>query len=163
MKKATVISALMLTCLTVFDSCKKLEDTAISSTQTNVAVALKANQSYTYALPAPFGKQTCLISQRSVNNAATIITADASGNMQLVYIPALNYIGTDVVALTINSEDGIKGNRPQHHPENKGEHHPKLRLPFRNKKCDKQDKPTESNILINFSITSDETISTINK
>jgi hypothetical protein len=101
MKKATVISALMLTCLTVFYSCKKLEDT-ISSKQTNVAVALKANQSYTYTLPAPFGKQTYLISQRSVNNATTIITADASGNMQLIYIPALNYIGTDVVALTIN-------------------------------------------------------------
>jgi hypothetical protein len=164
MKKAIVISALMLTCLTVFESCKKSEDSTIAATtQTTVAVELKANQSYTYNLPAVTGKQVYTITQTSLHNATATITADASGNMQLVYTPALNYVGSDVVALTTAPTDSCQANRPPHHPHHQGGHHPKLRLPIPHKhKCDSKDKPTENNILINFNISSDETITTVN-
>jgi hypothetical protein len=158
MKKAIVISALMLTCLTVFESCKKSEDTAIAATETTVAVELKANQTYTYTLPAVSGKQRYKITQASAKNATTAIVKDASGNMQLVYTPALNYIGSDAVALSTAPSDSCQGNRPPH-KERKGEHHPKLKLPH---KHHKKDKATENNILINFNISSDETITTVN-
>lgn len=162
MKKAIVISALMLTCLTVFESCKKSEDTAAAPVETSLAVELKANQSYTYTLPATTGKQTYRIIKSSSHGATTTITADAAGNMQLVYTPALNYVGTDAVSLSTMPPDSCHGNRPPH-PDHQGEHHPKLRLPIPHKhKCDKQDKPQENNILINFNITSDETIATVN-
>jgi hypothetical protein len=160
MKKAIVITALMLTCLTVFESCKKSEDTAIAATETKVAVGLKVNQTYTYTLPAVTGKQRYKITQASSQNATTAIVADASGNMQLVYTPALNYIGIDVVALTTAPSDSCQGNRPPH-KERKGEHHSKLKLPLPHKHH-KKDKATENNILINFNISSDETITTVN-
>jgi hypothetical protein len=160
MKKAIVISALMLTCLTVFESCKKSEDTAIATNETSVAIELKANQTYTYNLPAVTGKQRYKITQASSKNASTAIVADASGNMQLVYTPALNYIGSDAVSLSTAPSDSCQGNRPPH-PEHKGEHHSKLKLPLQHKHH-KKDKATENNILINFNITSDETISTVN-
>jgi hypothetical protein len=160
MKKAIVITALMLTCLTVFESCKKSEDTPIAATESTVAVELKANQSYTYTLPAVMGKQAYRITQTSSQNATTSITADASGNMQLVYTPALNFVGSDAVALTTAPADSCQGNRPPHH-EPKGEHHPKLKLPLPHKHH-KKDKATENNILINFNISSDETITTVN-
>ncbi len=160
MKKAIVITALMLTCLTVFESCKKSEDTAIADTKTTVAVELKANQTYTYTLPAVTGKQRYKITQASAQNATATIVADASGNMQLVYTPALNYVGSDAVALTTAPTDSCQGNRPPNH-ERKGEHHPKLRLPLPHKHR-KKDKATENNILINFNISSDETITTVN-
>lgn len=164
MKKAIMISALMLTCLTVFESCKKSEDTATAApNQTTLSVELKANQSYTYTLPATKGKQSYRITQNSLHSSATTITADASGNMQLVYTPELNYTGSDAVALTTAPPDSCQGNRPPHHPDHQGEHHPKLRLPHPHKHaCDKKDKPTENNILINFNISSDETITTVN-
>jgi hypothetical protein len=160
MKKAIVIGALMLTCLTVFESCKKSEDTAIAATETTVAVALKANQSYTYTLPATVGKQTYKITQSSLHNATTTITADASGNMQLVYTPALNYVGSDAIALTTTPSDSCQGNRPPHHKP-KGAHHSKLKLPLPNKHH-KKNKATENNILINFNISNDETITNVN-
>lgn len=164
MKKAIVISALMLTCLTVFESCKKSEDTPASTTvQTALAVELKANQTYTYTLPATSGKQVYRLSQASAHNAAATITADANGNMQLIYTPALNYIGSDAIALTTAKPDSCSGNRPAHHPKPQGEQHAKLRLPKPHKLgCDKQEKPLENNILINFNISSDETITTVN-
>jgi hypothetical protein len=162
MKKAILMTAIMLTCLTVFESCKKSEDTAIAANETTVAVELKANQSYTYTLPAVTGKQRYKITKASSQNATTTIIADASGNMQLVYTPALNYIGNDAVALTTAPADSCQGNRPPHH-EPRAEHHQKLKLPLLHKhKCDKRDKPTENNILINFNISSDETINTVN-
>jgi hypothetical protein len=160
MKKAIVITALMLTCLTVFESCKKSEDTAVAATETTVAVELKTNQTYNYTLPAVTGKQRYKITQASSQNATTAIVADASGNMQLVYTPALNYIGIDVVALTTAPSDSCQGNRPPH-KERKGEHHSKLKLPLPHKHH-KKDKATENNILINFNISSDETITTVN-
>jgi len=167
MKKAIVITALMLTCLTVFESCKKSEDNAVAeTTQTSVAVELKANQSYTYTLPAVTAKQAYTILQASLHNATATLVADASGNMQLVYSPASNYVGRDVVALTTTPADSCAGNRPPHHPshQGQGEHHqPKVKLPFPHKhKCDKKDKPTAHNIIINFNISSDETITAVN-
>ena len=164
MKKAIVITTLMLTCLTVFESCKKSEDaTVAAATQTTMAVELKANQTYTYTLPALTGKQVFSISQSSLHNATTTITADASGNMQLVYTPALGYVGTDAIALTTAPSDSCQGNRPPHHPEHQGKHHPKIKLPLPHKhKCDNKERPTENNILINFNISSDETITTVN-
>lgn len=160
MKKAIVITALMLTCLTVFESCKKSEDTAANPMETAMAVELKANQSYTYTLPATVGKQTYRIVKSSSHNATTVLTADASGNMQLVYTPALNYVGADAVAVTTAPSDSCQGNRPPH-PDHQGKHHPKLRLPLPHKHH-KKDKATENNILINFYISSDETITTVN-
>ncbi len=127
MKKAIGIGVLMLTCLTVFESCKKTEDNDIAASETTVAVALKANQSYTYTLPATVGKQTYKITQSSSHSATAAITSDASGNMQLVYIPALNYIGSDAIALTTARDGSCQGNRPPHHKP-KGEHHSKLKL-----------------------------------
>ena len=163
MKKAIVICTLMLTCLTVFESCKKPEDIAAAPIETSIAVELKANQTYTYTLPAITGKQTYRIVKSSSHNATTTITADAAGNMQLLYTPALNYIGADAVALTTLPSDSSTGNRPPHHPDHQGEHHLKLRLPIPHKhKCDKHDQPIENNILINFNITSDETIAKVN-
>ncbi len=159
MKKAIVIGALMLTCLTVFESCKKSEDTAIAASTTTVAVELKANQSYTYTLPATIGKQAYKITQSSLHNATTTITADASGNMQLVYTPALNYVGIDAIALTTAPADSCNGNRPAYHPKHQEKHPLKLRLP---QKHHKKDKATENSILINFNISSDETITTVN-
>lgn len=159
MKKAIVITALMLTCLTVFESCKKSEDTPIAATESTVAVELKANQSYTYTLPATIGKQAYKITQSSLHNATTTITADASGNMQLVYTPALNYVGSDVIALTTARVDSCNGNRPPQHPKHDKKHPLKLRLPH---KHHKKDKATENNIHINFNISSDETITTVN-
>jgi len=160
MKKAIVISAIILTCLTVFESCKKSEDTTAAATQTTVAVQLKTNQSYTYTLPAVTGNQAYRISKVSLQNATTSIAVEASGNMQLVYTPALNYFGTDAVALTTAPSDSCKGNRPPH-PEHQGKHHPKLRSPHKHK-CGKPNKPLENNILINFTIISDETITNVN-
>jgi len=164
MKKAIVISALMLTCLTVFESCKKSEDiTASTTVQTALAVELKTNQTYTYTLPVTSGKQAYRLSQTSAHNGSTTITADANGNMQLVYTPALNYVGSDAIALTTAKSDTCGANKPPHHPKPQGEHHAKLRLPKPHKQgCDKQEKPIENNILINFNITSDETITTVN-
>jgi hypothetical protein len=160
MKKAIGIGVLMLTCLTVFESCKKTEDNDIAASETTVAVALKANQSYTYTLPATVGKQTYKITQSSSHSATAAITSDASGNMQLVYIPALNYIGSDAIALTTARDGSCQGNRPPHHKP-KGEHHSKLKLPLPHKHH-KKNKATENNILINFNISNDETITTVN-
>jgi hypothetical protein len=160
MKKAIVITALMLTCLTVFESCKKSEDTAIADTKTTVAVELKANQSYTYTLPATIGKQAYKITQSSSHSATAAITSDALGNMQLVYTPALNYVGSDAIALTTARDGSCQGNRPPHHKP-KGEHHSKLKLPLPHKHH-KKNKATENNILINFNISNDETITTVN-
>jgi hypothetical protein len=109
-------------------------------------------------LPATIGKQAYRIVKSSSHNATTVLTADASGNMQLVYTPALNYVGADAVAVTTAPSDSCQGNRPPH-PEHQGGHHPKLRLPH---KHHKKDKATENNILINFYISSDETITTVN-
>lgn len=186
MKKAFVIIALMLTCLTVFESCKKSEDaisTAANTTETTVSVALKANQSYTYTLPATAGNKPYRILKASSQNATTEIVADASGNMQLLYTPALNFIGTDAIALTTAPSDSCMGNKPPHHGHQPGAHHgncegkpqgdksemphdrphPKMKLPFpHKKKCNKNENTTETNILINFNITSDETITSVN-
>jgi hypothetical protein len=159
MKKAIVIGALMLTCLTVFESCKKIEDTDIAASETTVAVALKANQSYTYTFPATEGKQTYKITQSSLHNATTTIAADAFGNMQLVYTPALNYVGSDVIALTTARVDSCNGNRQPQHPKHDKKHPKKLRLPH---KHHKKNKATENSILINFNISNDETITTVN-
>lgn len=159
MKKAIVITALMLTCLTVFESCKKSEETAVAATQTTVSFALKPNQSYTYTLPVTDGKQTYRIVQASLNNATTALTVDASGNMQLVYTPALNYVGTDLVTLSNAPADTCKGKRPPHHQGNKERDALKLRLPH---KHHKKSRPAENMILINFNISSDETITTVN-
>jgi hypothetical protein len=160
MKKAIVISALMLTCLTVFESCKKTEDNDIAASETTVSVALKANQSYTYTLPATVGKQSYKITQSSSHSATASITSDALGNMQLVYTPALNYVGSDAIALTTARDGSCQGNRPPHHKP-KGEHHSKLKLPLPHKHH-KKNKATENNILINFNISNDETITTVN-
>jgi hypothetical protein len=160
MKKAIVIGVLMLTCLTVFESCKKTEDNDIAASETTVSVALKANQSYTYILPKSKGKQTYKITQSSSHSATAAITSDASGNMQLVYTPALNYIGSDAIALTTARDGSCQGNRPPHHKP-KGEHHSKLKLPLPHKHH-KKNKATENNILINFNISNDETITTVN-
>ena len=186
MKKAIVISALMLTCLTVFESCKKSEDvvnSAATTTEATVTVALKANQSYSYTLPANSDKKPYRILKASSQNATTEIVADASGNMQLVYTPALDFIGTDAIALTTMPADVFLGNTPPHHGEHYGGHHgncegqsnskdsqrnhahphPKVKIPFLNKKkCNNASNTTETNILINFTITSDETISMVN-
>ncbi|HRG57886.1 MAG TPA: hypothetical protein PK323_02955 [Bacteroidia bacterium] len=186
MKKAFVISALMLTCLTVFESCKKSEDvvtSAATTTEATVTVALKANQSYSYTLPANSNKKPYRILKASSQNATTEIVADASGNMQLVYTPALNFIGTDAIALTTAPSDTCEGHKPPHHGEHPGGHHglsegkpqgdnqkihhgrphPKKKLPFlHKKKCNNEENTTETIILIHFNITSDETISTVN-
>jgi len=160
MKKAIVVGVLMLTCLTVFESCKKTEDNDIAASETTVAVALNANQCYTYTLPSTVGKQTYKITQSSSHGATAAITSDASGNMQLVYTPALNYIGSDAIALTTTPTDSCQRNRPPHHKP-KGEHHSKLKLPLPHKHH-KKNKATENNILINFNIGNDETITTVN-
>jgi hypothetical protein len=160
MKKAIVISALMLTCLTVFESCKKTEYNDIAASETTVSVALKANQSYTYTLPATVGKQTYKITQSSSHSATAAITSDALGNMQLVYTPSLNYLGSDAIALTTARDGSCQGNRPPHHKP-KGELHSKLKLPLPHKHH-KKNKATENNILINFNISNDETITTVN-
>ncbi len=113
-------------------------------------------------MPAVKGKQRYKITQAFLQNATTATVEDASGNMQLVCTPALNYIVSDVVALTIAPTDSCQGNRPPH-KERKGEHHPKLRLLLPHKqKHDKKDKATENNILINFNIRGDETITSVN-
>jgi len=155
----------MLTCLTVFQSCKKLDEnnTIATPVQTTMSVELKANQTYTYTLPLSNSKQIYRVVKSSLHNASTAITVDASGNMQLVYTPALDFAGTDAIALTTTPADSCKANHPPHHGEHKSDQHPAIRLPFPHKhKCEKQDKPLEHNILINFNISSDETITSVN-
>lgn len=182
MKKAIVISALMLTCLTVFEACKKSEETIAVPVEATLAVELKANQSYTYTLPALTGTQTFHIVKSSAHNATTNIVVDATGNMQLVYTPAIDYTGSDEIALSTLPADSCLGNKPPHHGMHPGgphgncdgknnnhskrhhDHpHPKLKLPLlHKKKCNKDENTTETKILIHFNITSDETITTVN-
>lgn len=176
MKKAIVINALMLTCLTVFQSCKKSEDIQTSTAiPTTVAVELKSNQTYTYTLPAVSGKQSYSIAQESAHNATASITADASGNMQLIYTPALNYTGTDMILVSTETPEGCNEKKPGHRqihsgkPHREGEKpehekgHAKLPIKFSHKnKCSKPETTTETSILINFNITGEETITSVN-
>jgi len=84
-----------------------MHDKGVTTAQ-SVDASINENNSYTYILPSAKGSVS-QISTPALHASASTVTTDANGNSVYNYTPTADYVGSDVVVVTTQTEGGHSG------------------------------------------------------
>jgi len=120
MKNTLSLLAFALATVLLLPACKKAETAPITKT---INVSLHKNQSYTYSMPAQGDADDVMsITQQAQHYSVSTITyTDNKTATPFNYTPALDYVGTDEVHVSITEGAHHEGSE-SHHEGGAGHH-----------------------------------------